>query len=215
MTNAIFCLSDYLLSKNRSRQSHYYRKRHLLSTACSDIKIFPWINEDSDEELLKILSQYAPLNALDLENKKLSYKLNSWNKTLPHDQKFFKMCLKQLSFWKSLSSKTLKDFIYSPEGENWYRKRKQLKRKSFFELDMPYKSTKTSALIRCQKARQLMREYPLLRWEDLRQLGLRNAQAIYENFPFRKHYRQLYLENLRPFVHPDEDGRRVGSADNF
>lgn len=194
--NIIFRLSSALLERKNSSKSFFYRNRHLLEAPCKQISLQALLTHPEAKTLLSELSKFAPLQALDLSDNTRAQLLQDWNKTFPQDKKFYQMMKQQLEIWEGFSDKPLQEFIESPEGKTWYEKRRGLKRPAVFELDMPFKKTKQSALINSEKIRSIIRSFPLIRYEDLKELGLKNLQPVFENFPQRELHRTRYLTEI-------------------
>lgn len=197
MNDTIAKLATYLSSKPSKLRVHFYRNRHLLNESCKNIQIQNLIHNESDLNLLQQQCLYGPLTVDDCTTPIERSALRRWKSKLPQDPKFFRLFATQLKIWKQFEDKTLLEFLDSPEGRAWYRGRKKLKRAPLFELDCHYKVSKSSALRHECRIRELLRKQPLLRWEDLRDLGVKNAQSIFQRFPQRALHRSRYLKNLR------------------
>lgn len=194
--NIIFRLSEALLDRRKTSKSFFYRHRHLLEALCKNICLQPLLKNSEAESLLSELAKFAPLQALDLNNEAQAKLLQDWNKIFPQDKKFYQMMKQQLELWQDFAEKPLREFIESRDGQSWYKKRMRLKRPATFELDLPFKKTKKSAYLNTEKIRNIIRTHPLIRYEDLKELGLKNLQPVFENFPQRELHRTRFLTQI-------------------
>lgn len=197
MFNTIYKLAAYLLEKKEIYRSFFYRHRNLLDEKCKNIPIGIEGHQDQVIEYFEILELAAPFEIIELPENCAQFL--KWNKhlILIEDPKFFHSSLSHLKLWKEFSNTSLKFFLQSSDGSNWYEKRKRLKRQAHFELDTPFKRTKKTALENIKQIRNVLRQNPLLRYQDLQELEMKNAQAVIESFPALQIYRAEFLEKLK------------------
>lgn len=197
MNDVFYRLGEYLIDSKPSYQTHFYRYRHLLKKPLKDLNFCDWASQEHEWKLAQELSLYAPLRPEDLKDQDLRRILRQWKKAaLPEDPKFYQMLLRQNRIRTQYSDLSLEKFLGSKEGLQWLAKRKRLKRKPLFELDQPYKKSKQSSLKLKSEVRDLIRRNPLLRFEDLKALKIRNAQALLDSFPHRFYHRDSFLKAL-------------------
>jgi len=104
----------------------------------------------------------------------------------------------QCALWKRFENKTVHEFLHSLEAHAWHRGAQKTKNaKPLFELDQMYKSTKRTALNYELKIRAVIRANPLLTYSDLKRLGVKNAQLIWERFPQRELHRARAWRKFR------------------
>lgn len=209
----LYKLFAYQESSDPSLRSHYYRHRSILQKKLSEIPFAPWFGE-KDAELIRLLSKFGPLEPADLQNQSQQSKLRKWNQILPQDPHFFRMLEGQMQLYKNFSESSIERFFESPEAKAWALQRAKLNRPPLFELDQFFKSSKTPALHREKVARALLRSQPLLRLIDLQEMGLKNAQTIWERFPFRELYRRSYLDSLKSNLSAGKSSRRLDLESN-
>lgn len=197
MNCIIFELAKGLTLKMKFSRATFYRHRRLLDTPCREIAIQNFFKSKEQLAHLESLCLYSPLLINDIEPSKLNIHRTIPFHKLPSDPNFFRFLKRQMNLWNAFKDKTLREFIQSSEGQYWFKRRRLLKRRPLFELDAPYKVSKRSALAYELKVRSLLRKYPLLRWEDLKALGVKNAQPIYQRFPQRALYRERLLKKLQ------------------
>lgn len=196
MYEILWKLSSHLRGKSNRYRSHFYRYKHLLTKKCGTLQGVWFLSRPEEIKLAEILSNHAPLLPEDVISGEQKRLLLQWNRIFPGDKKFFKTALQQERLWKKYKNYSIEQFLQSEDAEDWMRKRNRISRKPLYELDMLYKTTKKSATSHEAKIRNLMRENPFLRWEDLRRLGVKNSQSIYRNFPQRKLHLDLALMDL-------------------
>lgn len=197
MFDSFFKLKAYLSRGDRKFQSFFYRHRDALEKPCKQFALADWLEGLDAERLCELLASYAPIKEVDLEDDKLKKLLSAWNKRLPQDPHFFANTLKQLSIWRRFADKKLIDYLESSEADDWFSQRLKLRTRPHYELDCFYKRSKASALKRREQALELIRQNPLIRWVDLKEMGVRNPQGILESFPFAESHRKRYLQQLR------------------
>jgi hypothetical protein len=208
MNDRLFKLARFLKNTSAKDRSHFYRFRHLLDKKLEEVAAILFLSSEEEVKLATHLSLYSPITENDLSSKVEIQIFRKWKKIFPQDKKFFKMVLKQYEILKRYKDASVKSFLESKEGEEWYRNRRQLNRTSLFELDQPYKKSKTIAIHHEKKVRQLIRNNPLIRWEDLRDLKIKNAQTIFQNFPARQIYRDAFLQKLKTRLAGEESNRK-------
>lgn len=195
--NTIFRLSLYLNGLDQRQRSHFYRYRSLLKEKCSEVSLHPKIALQTKCKLFSQLALFGPLEPRDLADQDSKQLLAILNQCFPRDPKFYRSLLSQLSLWESCSEETLQSFLESDKGYQWTLQRTKMKRPALYELDLPYKRSKIPALENLQKGREILREQPFLRLEDLRQLGIRSPQKLLEGFPQLELHRQKKLKEIR------------------
>ncbi|MBN8461687.1 MAG: hypothetical protein J0M01_02550 [Dechloromonas sp.] len=208
MNDKLFKLTRYFYKKIDSDRSHFYRFHHWLDRKCSEITSLSHLQTKEEIELCKRLCLFAPIAESDLENKTHKNIYQIWKRKFPQDKKFFQMMLGQKNIWNKFSNQSLKTFLESEECKKWFKNRSQLKRKSTFELDTCFKKSKEKAKNYEQSLQKIMRDNPLLRWEDLRSMGVKNAQSIYQNFHAKKHYQNVFLLKLKSQIAAEANGRK-------
>lgn len=196
MNDIFFKLARFMHHSSPQLKSFYYRHRALLQKKCGEISAQTFFKSEAEWNLFKQQYRYGPLQFSDLSPSTNRKALEKIVKSFPKDPKFYAFFKNQMDLWIKFSDQSLEDFLKSTEGKRWFERRKLLKRKPLFELDAPYKTSKRSALEHESKVRGLLRKHPLLRWEDLRDLGVKNAQAIVQRFPQRAFHRQNFLKKL-------------------
>lgn len=194
MHNKLFALAEFLILNRKDRRSYFYRHKEILKLKCKDFSICEWAETSKEIKLVQLLARYAPLKMEDLEGESAKI-LNRW-KHLPKDSKFFEMLLNQMKLWKAFENEDVASFLKSTEGYDWISARKKMQRDATFELDRPFKSTKTSALENQEFIRKIIRSHPLVTFSDLKQLGAKNLQPIWENFPQRAAHRNRALQAI-------------------
>lgn len=194
--NNLWKLADYVYTKNPKLKSFFYRHQNWLNKKCSD---YPALDPfDFSKDVMRELALYGPCE--DLEISRAVLEITRKHHT-PNDPKFYRMLLSQAEIWRAFQDKPLQFFFESDAAKTWHRRRKKLGRKALFEFDTPYKKSKAQALDDELKVRNLLRKNPLLRFEDLKRLGVRNSQAILERFPYLSMHRENYLKSLEDFLH--------------
>ncbi len=196
--STLWGLSAWLHTKNPILKSHFYRHRSLLRQKCSLFLGIHFMTSHPARLLCQELSKYAPLEPADLTDQKMANLLRDWNKDFPRDRHFYRMALLQFNLWEAFASKAIEEFIHSKEGERWFQARSRLQkiRKPLFELDIPYYGSDAAAIAYETGVKSMIRSAPLLTYKDLRSIGVKNAQAIYERFPHRAVYRERFLSSL-------------------
>lgn len=194
MNETLFKLAQFINTKNTSLRSHFYRHRRILTKYCGEMS--GWIPIESEHELefVNELAKYGPLQESDLERSRES--ISRRYRTFPQDSKFFQMLLKQRALFRNFKNKSVEEFILSREGRTWLSSRTQMTRIATFELDRPYKRTKASARRHEEQIRQIIRLNPLLAFSDLRRMGARNLQPIWERFPHHENHRKRALDQI-------------------
>jgi len=107
------------------------------------------------------------------------------------------MLFSQSQVWKKYESHKLEDFLHSSEAKEWLKSAMALGRKPLFEFDRSYYPSKSAALNHSQRVRDLLREQPLLRYADLKELKIKNAQKIIEGFSALPYLRTEKLKLIR------------------
>jgi len=195
--NSLILKISLLKSKNSKKDKNFrYRYQKLLNSPLQNFPFASWLKSKADEELLEIMSMHHPLEARDLPVY-IQKKFTIWIKKLPRDRKFYQMVYEQLELFRRFRGRSLNEFFDSPEGIEWIKARKRLKRKAHFELDRSFKKTKQSAETNTRVIRNLLRAYPTLSMDDLKKLGLKNVQAAFEGFRFHDDYHQRFLLDLK------------------
>lgn len=193
----IFKLAQFLERETPALRSHYYRYRNLFQKPLSDIDLLGEFSSKKNRDLLFLMSAYGPLQISDIESLELRKILSRWLKQYPQDPKFYRHTYEILQWIEENSNLSLLKFMKTPQFLGWMQKRSRLKRAPAFEMDSHYKSSKQSALAHELKVRNILRKNPLLRYEDLKLLGVKNLQPILERFPQLALHRKLFLEKLR------------------
>ena len=189
--NHLWKLANYVYTKNPKLKSFFYRHKSWLNKKCCEYPAFEPFHFSKD--LLRELALYGPCENSEI-SKPVFETLRKYN--APKDPKFYRMILSQAEIWSGFQNKPLLFFLESDAAKSWHSSRKKLGRKALFEFDMPFKKSKTQALDYEMKIRDLLRKNPLLRFEDLKRLGVRNSQAILERFPYLSMHRENYLKAL-------------------
>jgi hypothetical protein len=199
-SDLFFKLAASLLSTRTSKtyRSHFYRHKHLLDQQMSSILQQHWLSHPDSKHLCEILSEFAPLKSHDIP-KPLRAKFDEWHSRFPQDSQFFKDSLNFFNHQQSQSHLSVRDFLLSPSGRKWFQDRRRLQRKASHPWDRPFKASKRNSLKRRLLVQQLLRAYPFLSLEDLKSLAIPNAQEQWERFPFRVHYRQQALDEVKKF----------------
>ena len=187
------------MKKKPSHQAFYYRNRKFLSKRCGEIPLSTWWNTSSkfDRKLANLLGTFGPLDSRDLKDPKMRRRLLEWKKHCPMDPAFFRHFLRWEKVWRDHSGLPLSAFMQSEVFESWVSKRKRLKRKTYFELDGPYRPSNPKVLKQRLAIKALIRRQPLLRYEDLKALKIKSAQKIFEGLPDLKRTRLKYLQRLQ------------------
>lgn len=196
MNSIIYNLALYEYKKPKSLQSHYYRYRNYLELPLSQFQNAHPISSETELQLAVELSQYGPLKQSDVEPSHRET-LHRWDKVFPRDPHFYRMVLEQYELWKKFANRSVFEFISSEECQLWMRSRAKLKRKALFELETDYKKSKINFLKLESKVRQLLRNHPTISLSHLKQMGCKNAQAIWERFPQREKYLHLFIRSLQ------------------
>jgi len=192
--NHLWKLAHYFYTEDPRLKSFYYRHRDWLKKKCA---LYPAFEPFTfSQKLIEELARFGPCVAGEV-SPSVCEKLELIK--APNDPKFYRMILAQIEIWRGFERQALQSFLESDEGKFWYQDRKKMKRKIFFEFDRSYKKSKTQALQYEDKVRDLLRRHPLLRLDDLKRIGVRNAQAILERFPYLSAYRENYLKSLQDF----------------
>ncbi len=186
-------LFESLQKRSLSRKSFWHRHRHLLELPCGSVRLKNWPLTTEQLEVAQILAQCAPLKIEDFKTSAQKKIYRQW-KRLPQDPKYFKMLVEQDLLWRKLSHTTLMDFFGSPQAKLWYRGRSRSNRKAYFEFEAAYKASRKRALLYEASIKDLLRKNPLLRYQDLKVLGVKNAQVIMEKFPQLAQYRESALK---------------------
>jgi hypothetical protein len=193
----LYRFAAFYYKNSPQQRSHFYRYQSWLKKKCSEIPAIHLLENNSDLALAQDLSRFAPLESADMNSRDMAHKLKEWNQSLPNDRLFYKMLMDQWLMWESFATKTLEFFFNSKEGKEWFRKRKTLTdRPPRFELDIPFKRSKAAALAHERKVKDLLRENPLLRYQDLGALKVKNAQPICERFPHQAYHREFFLKQI-------------------
>lgn len=192
----IECLYRYCIKEDSSARSNYYRYRSWLEKPLKSIAFADWWS-DLGQELAEELASYGPLHPDDISQTKKRQLLEAWQKFLPKDPAFFEMLVRQHQLYMRLSELPLKDVIRDQQLQESFESRNNWNRSALFELDRDYRSSKGVSLERKMKVRQLLRENPLLRYKDIKALGVKNAQAQIESFPQLEWHRQNFLQKLK------------------
>lgn len=208
MNDRILRIALYLVDHERGRlnkkyKSHFFRHKELLKQPLHKISFAPFMRSKEDEEILFLLARFGPLIQSDFPSS-LQKRWSHW-KHLPLDAGFYRMLMQAHQMYIKYRQTKLKDFLDSADGKQWLARRSRIQEKAFFEFQMFYKREKRSALEHRSRVRRLMRKYPLLRHEDLRALGVKNAQAIYEGFPFLAQYRAAFLKKIHSELAPSSN----------
>ncbi|PIR21790.1 MAG: hypothetical protein COV44_11230 [Deltaproteobacteria bacterium CG11_big_fil_rev_8_21_14_0_20_45_16] len=199
MYDIFYKLYSYQRNKNRKLQAFYYRSRAILNRPCQEIPLCSWWNPKSklDRKLASLLARSGPLDSRDLSDTKMRRRLLLWKKSCPMDPAFFRHFLKWEKVWREYSRFSLWEFMQSAVFKSWYQKRSRLKRRSYFELDAPYRASKVEVLNERLAVKALLRSQPLLRFEDLKAMKIKNAQLIMKGLPDLKKRRLDYLKKLK------------------
>lgn len=177
-------------------RSFYYRHRQLLKVPCGKLDFEFLTLSQAQLNVAQSLIQCGSLVSEDFHEAEHKIALHSFRR-LPKDPAFFKMLLEQNEIWIKFSDVELESFLRSPEADRWYQSRKRLDRPAYFELDMPFKPTPQKALSNEIQIKRLLRKHPLLRYSDLKSMGLKNAQKIIERFLPLEMHRRNYLNKLK------------------
>jgi hypothetical protein len=194
MSDKLFRLAEFWYQKKEKHRSHFYRHRHLLDLRCDEFNACHWLRSEVDMDFARQLALYGPLAFEDV-NEGQQKLLKQW-KEFPKDSKFYSMCLRQIWLWKSFGRKSVGDFLESQEGKSWFDSRRKLNRVAYFELDREFKRTKQNFLQYEETIRKVIRSNPLITYMDLKRLGAKNLQTIWERFPQREVHRMNFLRQL-------------------
>lgn len=194
--NTLFKLASYHHSKTSRLRSHFFRHRHLLQLPCHQLEKFAFTATSEDLPIIRQMAQDAPLLASDLDEKSSLEFLNK-HPRWPNDRAFYKNLLQQLEIWRRFSNRNLLEFLESDLGQKWYASRSRMSRIPLYELDCPYRATRPEVFAHELRVKALLRTNPLLRFSDLKALGIANAQKILENYPALVKHRRTYLERLK------------------
>lgn len=199
-SDLFFKLAASLLSTRTSKtyRSHFYRNKHLLDQKMSGILQRHWLYDSDSMRLCEILSEFAPLKSHDVP-KPLRTRFVYWQSRFPQDSQFFRDSRNFFDHLQSQSHLSLREFLLSASGQKWFQDRRRLLRKASHDWDRPFKASKRNSLKRRLLVQQLLRAYPFLSLEDLKSLAIPNAQEHWERFPFRLHYRQRALDEVKTF----------------
>ena len=199
MNSILWHLFVAIHSPKKSSRSTFFRHKDWLKKSCRSLAGVEFIKNKNHLTLLKTLSEFGPLKPSDVkENKNI---LKSWNQKFPQDPKFYQMALVEYKKWNQFSHQNIESFLISEEGLKWGHLRSQLQRPPLFELDRAYKNSKSSALSYEMNIRNLLRRYPFLSLKNMKYIGIRNAQPIWDRFPQRRLHEARFLEiNLQPEI---------------
>ncbi len=196
MYDTLYKLGLYIHTHSRKLRSHYFRNRSLLKKKCQSFEATPEFTSEAHQRVLMASEVHGSCLESDFESHSEKSVLQEWMNRFPDDPRFYRMLRQQMNLWKAFGDKTVEEFLRSREGVQWLQRRKKLKRRPTFELDRTFRASKQAALLYERKVQRLIRENPLLRWEDLKTMGIKNAQKIVGRFTPMKNLRKKFLREL-------------------
>lgn len=193
----LFQLSAYIHETHKASRSSYYRHQHLLDKSLQDLDLHPFPLTEDWLHVLQMGLQCGSLEPKDWTIPKYE-KIQAEINKLGRCRSYFQMLLSLNTIYLKHSKSPLRDFLDSPDGRAWYLQTKKLSHRQRFPLESAYRAPPRASLTRELKVKALLRKEPLLRYKDLLELKIPNAQSIYESFePLLQRYRKDRLNKIK------------------
>jgi len=194
-------LTSYLLRKKQLSRSSLFRAQRELQKPISHWRSSLIPMNEPQIRMATHLARYAPLHESDFDSSK-DRDIFLQFKNLSQDRAFFSMLVEQDALYKKFQNISFMDFLKTDEGKKWSSTARRLKAPPRLPLEAPYYPTRSASLRHEIATKRILRANPLLRYVDLRAMGIRNAQAVMERFPHLELHRRKYLKKLASTLAP-------------